>query len=194
MVSAAGSTIPISVHRTGHVLSGSLGFEARLAQQLRYSLPRDRHFKDTDAKRCQRLGNRVEYRRRGADRAALADTFGAGDARYGQRFQMIDFNADRRRSGPPSLVFSPTISVTCRCFGRGRASALIHSRGARLNPRCSAALAGDTRWPPVKACCRRSCTAFGSYDRGTLIPPARRPCAGRRKKWFPTRRGPWATP
>src|SRR4029077_14022697 len=44
-----------------------------------------------DAKRRQRIGNGVEYRRRGADRAALADTLGAGDARLGQGFQMMEF-------------------------------------------------------------------------------------------------------
>jgi hypothetical protein len=54
-----------------------LGFEPCLAQQLRYPLRRNWHFKDTDAKRCQRIGNRVEYRRRRADRAAFADTLGA---------------------------------------------------------------------------------------------------------------------
>jgi hypothetical protein len=45
----------ITVQRKSGVLPGSLGFEPRLAQQLRYPLRRDRHFKDTDAKRCQRL-------------------------------------------------------------------------------------------------------------------------------------------
>ena len=64
----------ITVHRKSGVLSGSLGFDPSLAQQLRYPLRRDRHFEDTDAKRCQRIGNRVEYGRRRADRAALADT------------------------------------------------------------------------------------------------------------------------
>ena len=59
------------------VLSGSLGFEPRLAQQLGDPLRRDWHFKDTDVKRCQRIRNRVEYRRRRADRAAFADTLGA---------------------------------------------------------------------------------------------------------------------
>src|SRR5260370_16803290 len=54
-------------------------------------LRRDRHFEDTDAKRRQRIGNRVEYRRWRADRAALADTLGAGDARVCQGFQMMDF-------------------------------------------------------------------------------------------------------
>ena len=82
----------ITVHRESGVLSGSLAFEPRLAQQLRDPLRRDRHFEDTDAKRRQRIGNRVEYRRWRADRAALADTLGAGDARLGQRFQMMDFD------------------------------------------------------------------------------------------------------
>src|SRR6516165_5315222 len=90
---AAGSRIHITVHRKSGVLSGSLGFEPRLAQQLRYPLRRDRHFKDTDANRCQRIRNRVEYRRRRADRAALTDTLGAGDARLSERFQMMDFDA-----------------------------------------------------------------------------------------------------
>src|SRR6516165_52206 len=85
--------VHITVHRRSRVLSGSLGFEPRLAQQLRYPLRRDWHFKDTDAKRCQRIRNRVEYRRRRADRAALADTLGAGDARLSERFQMMDFDA-----------------------------------------------------------------------------------------------------
>jgi hypothetical protein len=83
-------TVHITVHPNSGVLSGSLGFEPRLAQQLRDPLRRDRHFKDTDVKRRQRIRNRVEYRRRRADRAALADTLGAGDARLGQRFQMMD--------------------------------------------------------------------------------------------------------
>src|SRR5215469_16947366 len=74
-------------------MSGSLRLESRLAQQLRYALRRDRHFEDTDAKWRQCIGNRVEYCRWRADRAALADTLGASDARLGQRFQMIDFDA-----------------------------------------------------------------------------------------------------
>src|SRR5215468_2792548 len=75
------------------VLSVSLGLEPGLAQQLRYPLRCDGHFKDTDATRCQRIGNRVEYRRRRADRTTLADPLGTGDARLGQRFQMMDFDA-----------------------------------------------------------------------------------------------------
>src|SRR5215469_8734497 len=73
-------------------MSGSLRLESRLAQQLRYALRRDRHFEDTDAKWRQCIGNRVEYCRWRTDRAALADTLGASDARLGQRFQMMDFD------------------------------------------------------------------------------------------------------
>ena len=58
----ASSTLPIVDYRKSGVLFGSLSFEPRLAQQLRYPLRCDRHFKDTDAKRCQRIGNSVEYR------------------------------------------------------------------------------------------------------------------------------------
>src|SRR5262249_52088614 len=75
------------------VLSCLLDLEPRLAQQLRYPLRCDRHFKYTDAAGCKRIRNRVEYRRWRADRAALADPLGAGDARLGQRFQMMDFDA-----------------------------------------------------------------------------------------------------
>ena len=49
------------------------------------------HFEDADAKRRQRIGNRVQHRRRRADRAALADALGAGDARLGHGFQMMNF-------------------------------------------------------------------------------------------------------
>src|SRR5215813_11293635 len=86
-----GYVSPFSVRLA--VLSVLLGLEPGLAQQLRYPLRCDGHFKDTDATRCQRIGDRVEYRRRRADRAALADTLGTGDARLGQCFQMMDFDA-----------------------------------------------------------------------------------------------------
>jgi hypothetical protein len=48
----------------------------RVAQQLRG----DRYFDDADAIRRERIGNRVEHRRRRANRAALAEPLGAGDA------------------------------------------------------------------------------------------------------------------
>jgi len=69
-----------------------LSVAACLAEQLRYSLRRDRHFEDADTERRQCIGNRVENSRRCADRSALADTLGAGNARFGKRFQMMDFD------------------------------------------------------------------------------------------------------
>jgi hypothetical protein len=63
---AAGSKIHITIHRKSGDPVWSWGLEPRLAQQLRYPLRCDRHFKDPNPARCQRIGNRVEYRRRRA--------------------------------------------------------------------------------------------------------------------------------
>ena len=73
----------ITVYRESDILFGSSRFAPRLAQQLQHPLRRDRHFENTDAKRCQRIRNCIEHRRRRADRATLADTLGSGDARFG---------------------------------------------------------------------------------------------------------------
>ena len=54
--------------------------------------------------RCQRIGNRVEYRRRRADGAALADALGAGAARSGPCLQMMDFDARDFSCGRHGIV------------------------------------------------------------------------------------------
>src|ERR1700730_11603449 len=79
---------PFTVNVTSCLSLIALRTPPRIVQ---YPLRRNRHFEDTDTKRCQRIGNRVEDRRRRADRAALADTLGTSDARPGQGLQMMDF-------------------------------------------------------------------------------------------------------
>ena len=54
--------------------------------------------------RCQRIGNRVEYLRRRADGAALADALGAGVARPGPCLQIMDFDARDFSRGRHGIV------------------------------------------------------------------------------------------